>query len=84
MVPDNLRSAVSKAHRYETDINPSLAGHYRRAVVAALGCWILVALRNCRCFSLDEHNTAIAVLLERINRRPFRKLQFPGNRHSMP
>nr|VFJ68313.1 MAG: Transposase [Candidatus Kentron sp. FW] len=32
VVPDNLRSAVSKAHRYEPDINPTyqeLAHHYR-------------------------------------------------------
>ena len=38
VVPDNLRSAVSKAHRYEPDINPSyrdLAEHYSVAVVPA-------------------------------------------------
>ncbi len=38
VVPDNLRSAVSKAHRYEPDINPSyrdLAEHYGVAVVPA-------------------------------------------------
>jgi transposase len=35
-VPDNLRSGVTKAHRYEPDINPSyrdLAEHYGVAVV---------------------------------------------------
>ena len=42
--------------------------------------WILAALRNRQFFSLDELNTAIAALLDRLNRRPFRKL--PGSRHS--
>ena len=100
VVPDNLRSAVSKAHRYEPDINPSyrdLAEHYGVAVVPArarkprdkakaevgvqvVERWILAALRNRQFFSLDELNSAISVLLERLNRRPFRKL--PGSRHS--
>ena len=38
VVPDNLRSAVSKTHRYEPDINPSyrdLAEHYAVAIVPA-------------------------------------------------
>lgn len=38
LVPDNLRSAVSRAHRYEPDINPTyqdLAEHYSVAVVPA-------------------------------------------------
>lgn len=38
VVPDNLRSAVSQAHRYEPEINPSyqdLARHYGFAVVPA-------------------------------------------------
>ncbi len=38
VVPDNLRSGVSKAHRYEPDINPTyadLAHHYGVAVVPA-------------------------------------------------
>jgi len=37
-VPDNLRSAVSKAHRYEPDLNPTymdLASHYGVAVLPA-------------------------------------------------
>ena len=99
-MPDNLRSAVSKAHRYEPDINPSyrdLAEHYGVAVVPArarkprdkakaevgvqvVERWILAALRNRQFFSLDELNSAIALLLKRLNRRPFRKL--PGSRYS--
>jgi transposase len=38
VVPDNLRSAVSKAHRYEPDLNPTyaeLARHYGVAVLPA-------------------------------------------------
>jgi len=38
VVPDNLRSAVSKAHRYEPDLNPTyldLANHYGVAVLPA-------------------------------------------------
>jgi len=38
VIPDNLRSGVSKAHRYEPEINPSyqdLARHYGIAVVPA-------------------------------------------------
>ncbi|EGH16918.1 putative transposase subunit, partial [Pseudomonas savastanoi pv. glycinea str. race 4] len=38
LVPDNLRSGVTKAHRYEPDINPSyrdLAEHYGVAVLPA-------------------------------------------------
>jgi transposase len=35
--------------------------------------WIVAALRKHRFFSLEEANQAIAVLLERINQRPFRK-----------
>jgi transposase len=36
VVPDNLRSGVSKAHRYEPDINPTyqdMAAHYGVAVM---------------------------------------------------
>jgi transposase len=38
VVPDNLRSGVSKAHRYEPDINPTyqeMAAHYGVAVIPA-------------------------------------------------
>ncbi|WP_025127166.1 IS21 family transposase [Pseudomonas sp. PH1b] len=100
LVPDNLRSGVTKAHRYEPDINPSyrdLAEHYGVAVVPArarkpkdkakvevgvqvVERWILAALRNRQFFSLDELNTAIALLLDRLNQKPFKKL--PGSRRS--
>lgn len=38
VVPDNLKSAVSKTHRYEPHINPSyqqLSEHYRTAIIPA-------------------------------------------------
>jgi len=38
IVPDNLRSGVSKAHRYEPDLNPTyqeMASHYDVAIVPA-------------------------------------------------
>ena len=37
--------------------------------------WILACLRNRTFFSLDELNEAIAELLERLNARPFQKLE---------
>jgi transposase len=42
--------------------------------------WILACLRNRRFFSLEELNAAIRELLERLNTRPFQKLE--GNRRS--
>ncbi|MDU8471649.1 IS21-like element ISPsy40 family transposase, partial [Pseudomonas syringae pv. actinidiae] len=100
LVPDNLRSGVTKAHRYEPDINPSyrdLAEHYGVAVLPArsrkpkdkakvevgvqvVERWILAVLRNRQFFSLGELNTAISLLLERLNHKPFKKL--PGSRRS--
>lgn len=43
--------------------------------------WILAALRNHTFFSLAELNGAIADLLDRLNDRPFKKLE--GSRRSM-
>lgn len=42
--------------------------------------WILACLRNRTFFTIDELNDAIAELLEKLNRRPFQKLE--GCRHS--
>ncbi|NEV60323.1 IS21 family transposase [Thiorhodococcus minor] len=98
LVPDNLASGVSKAHRYEPDLNPTyaeLAAHYGVAVIPArvrrprdkakveagvqvVERLILAVLRHRTFFSLRELNGAIAELLERLNRRPFKKL--PGSR----
>ncbi|MNZ81662.1 hypothetical protein D3C78_1003380 [compost metagenome] len=92
VVLDNLRSVVSKARRYEPDFNPSyrgLAGHDGVEVVPkvevgvqVVACWILAALRSHQLFSLDELSTAIAVLLDRLDQRPFKSCRSPGNRLS--
>ena len=95
VVPDNLRAGVSKACRYEPDLNPSyheMAVHYGTAVIPArvgkpkdkakvevgvqiVERWILAALRNRTFFSLAELNGAIGELLEKLNHRPFKKLE---------
>lgn len=98
VVPDNLRSGVSRACRYDPDLNPSYqqwAEHYQVAVVPArpykpkdkakaevavqiVERWILARLRHHSFFSLAELNQCIAMLLEDLNQRPFKRL--PGNR----
>lgn len=42
--------------------------------------WILTALQNRQFFSLDELNTALTLLLDDLNQKPFKKL--PGSRRS--
>ena len=101
VVPDNLRAGVSRACRYEPDLNRSyqeMAAHYGLAVVPArpgkprdkakveagvqvVERWILAALRQRRFTSLGDLNQAIGELLERLNRRPFRKRS--GSRRSL-
>lgn len=100
LTPDNLKSAVTKACRYDPLINSTyfeLAKHYKTAVIPArkgkpkdkakaeagvllVERWILAALRNRKFFSLDELNTAIAALLEKLNNRRFQKMD--GSRRS--
>ena len=100
IVPDNLKSGVSKACRYEPDLNPSyrdMASHYGVTVIPArvrkpkdkakvevavqiVERWILASLRNRKFFSLEELNGTIAGLLEKLNNRPFKKLE--GSRSS--
>lgn len=100
VVPDNLKSAVTKARRYEPELNRAyheFAEHYGVAVLPArvrrprdkakvesgvlvVERWILARLRHRSFFALAELNQAIALLLERLNTRPFKKL--PGSRRS--
>lgn len=95
VVPDNLRSGISKACRYEPDINPTyheMAAHYGTVIIPArvrkprdkakaevgvqiVERWIIAALRNRTFFSLIELNKAIRELLDKLNRRPFKKLE---------
>jgi transposase len=101
LVPDNLKSAVTRASRYDPEVNRTyaeLAEHYGTAVIPArprkprdkakaetavliVERWILAVLRNRRFFSLAELNQAIAELLERLNNKPFQKLE--GSRRSL-
>lgn len=101
IVPDNLKSGVTRPCKYEPDINSTyhdMAMHYGTAVVPArvrapkdkakvevgvqiVERWILAALRNREFFSLEELNESIAELLEKLNTRPFKKLE--GSRISL-
>lgn len=94
-MPDQLRSAVKKPHRYDPELNRTyyaMAEHYEAAVVPArprrpkdkakaeagvllAQRWILACLRNQVFFCLDDLNEAVALLLERLNTRPFQKLE---------
>jgi transposase len=100
VVPDNLKSGITKPCRYEPSVNRTyedLATHYGVAVMPArvrkpkdkakvetavlvVERWILASLRHQVFFSLHELNRAIQELLERLNDRPFRKLE--GTRRS--
>lgn len=101
VVPDNLRSGVARACRYDPDINPAfteMARHYGTAVfptrvrkprdkakveagVLLVERWILAALRKQQFFSLHEVNSAIKLLLIRLNQKKFKKLS--GSRESV-
>ena len=101
LVPDNLRSGVTRAHRYEPEVNPTyleMAAHYGCAVIPArpykprdkakveagvllVERWILASLRHQTFFSLAEANCAIRERLDRLNERPFQKLD--GSRRSL-
>jgi len=101
VVPDNARTGVNRACRYEPDLNRTyheMAQHYGVAVlptrpykprdkakvevgVQVVQRWIVAALRHQRFGSVAEVNQAIAVLVERLNQRRFRKRQ--GTRASL-
>jgi transposase len=101
LVPDNLRAGVTRAHRYEPEVNPTyleMAAHYGCAVIPArpykprdkakvesgmllVERWILASLRHQTFFSLAEANCAIRERLDRLNERPFQKLE--GSRRSL-
>jgi transposase len=101
IVPDNPRTGVKRACRYEPDLNRTyseMAEHYGTAIMPArpykprdkakvenavllVERWILAALRHHRFVALGELNDAIAVLLARLNNRPFRKRE--GTRASL-
>ena len=99
VVPDNLRSAVTKAgplptlnrtyqelaQHYQFTIEPARVRRPQDKSLAEIGVllvtrWIIVVLKRRRFFSIAEINEAIAELLEKLNRRPFKRLD--GNRRS--
>ncbi|MDO8417611.1 MAG: IS21 family transposase [Agitococcus sp.] len=96
LVPDNLKSAVTKACQYDPVINPT-AMHYNVAVVPARKYkpkdkaavekgvqvaqrWILARLRNHRFYSLHELNEAIKPLVTDLNHRQLKRIA--ASRHS--
>ena len=101
VVPDNLRSGVTKAHRYEPDPNATyqeMAQHYgvviiptrpykprdkakAEAGVQLVERWIIMALRKERFTSLGALNERIGEMVEKLNNRPFKKLE--GSRASV-
>jgi transposase len=78
------RATAEFAHHYGTVILPARPRKPQDKAKVESGVqvverWILAALRNRKFFSLAELNHAIAELLERLNSRPFQKLE--GNEH---
>ncbi|RDS82303.1 IS21 family transposase [Dyella monticola] len=99
LVPDNLKSAISRpgrdfitnptyremAERYGTALLPTRTYKPRDKAKVEGGVlivqrWILARLRHQNFFSLDELNTAVAVLVKELNHRSFKWL--PGCRAS--
>jgi transposase len=94
LVPDNLKSAVILADRYEPGLNRTyedMAEHYHAVVIPARKAkprdkakvesavlmaerWIVAALRHRTFFSVEEANEAVEQELEKLNARPFQKL----------
>lgn len=75
----NPTYAELSAH-YDVAIIPARPGQPRDKAKVETGVlvaqrWILACLRNRVFFSLEELNDAIAELLERLNNRPFQKLE---------
>ncbi len=84
--PDIAAAYHEMARHYGTAIVPARVRKPRDKAKAEAGVllverWILAVLRNQRFFSLVELNMAIRQLLDRLNRKPFKKL--PGSRLSV-
>jgi transposase len=81
--PDLHPTYAELANHYGVAVIPARVRRPRDKAKAEVGVQvverlILAALRHRTFFSLAELNAAIAVLLDRLNRRPFKKL--PGSR----
>jgi transposase len=96
LIPDNLKSGVTRACRYEPELNPTyqeMCQYYGTVAMPAragkpkdkakveagvllVTRWITAALRHRTFFSIAELNAAIRELLEKLNNRKFKKLDF--------
>ncbi len=90
-VPDNLKAGVTKADRYEPELNPTyrdLAEHYQVAVIPArvrkpkdkakvevAERWIVAALRKHHFFSLEEVKAAVKPVVEKLNAKEMRHVK---------
>lgn len=95
LVPDNLKSATTRACKYDPDLNPTyqqMAAHYRVGILPArplkpkdkakaengvllVERWIMAVLRRETFYTLTALNQRINILLERLNSKPFQKLE---------
>ncbi|OIJ08406.1 transposase [Anaerobacillus arseniciselenatis] len=91
VVPDNLKTSVTKHTTRELILNPTyreMADYYNTVVMPArvrapkdkasvegsvgvISTWIIAALRNTHCFSIDELNEEVWKKLDEFNKRPF-------------
>ncbi|MGH3573343.1 MAG: IS21 family transposase [Candidatus Dormibacteria bacterium] len=101
LVPDNLKTGVTRACRYEPEIHRTyedMAAHYHSAVLPArvrkprdkakaeagvllAERWLLASVRNITFFSYVAAKAAIRERLDRLNDKPFQKLD--GSRRSL-
>jgi len=84
VVPDNLKSAVSKACHYDPELNPNgvtviPARPYKpkdkakaEVGVQIVERWIMMRLRKLTFYTLASINIAIRSLLDELNQRPFK------------
>ena len=83
--PESNPTYAELAQHYEVAIVPARAGEPRdkakvEGAVLIAQRWSVACLRNITFFRLSDLNAAVAVLLERLNNQPFRKLE--GNRRT--
>jgi transposase len=78
--PEINRTYAEMAQHYKLAIVPARPGKPKdkakvEGAVLIVQRWILACLRNRTFFSLEELNAAIHELVERLNQKPFRKLE---------
>jgi transposase len=77
---------LDMAQHYGTAVLPARVRHPKdkakvEMAVGVVTRWILAALRNHTFFSIGQLNDAIAILLDKLNKRPFQKM--PGSRYDL-